>query len=1155
MAAGDRNEGNQAPVVSQGELNQRRASFVLDITDDEGRGLVGSGQEFYEFIQPDVLDGDQKFNSLNVLSGERTPNFNIRQVIGQRQLNKMDPINKYYLMGGDRDIRNKIRYTPLETNNAYANQALTVESPTSINVNFNVGGYRSRGGGRRTIVQGVDFAEKTNLINARNGVPVRFEGTEERYKGYVFPVGFPKGASFAGSNEPFNFIEEINALAEAGLPEIFETMEDVRRFYPLVELENQPNRGPGLQNGSLTKTIGGPANVVRSGRGTERRWTVSPRMRSILRVLDYDNFEEFQVDHPMFIIEEVGNPYYSDRHIPNNQRLSPYDGHNDSIRAVMERIFSRYGLEKVLEAAKATLTTAERISLAREQEPVVYEFYDFETKTSFVRDPYTVVLDEVPSTRLHPGGLVNLGTEDRPNMLNIPKPAKIQGVFNYNLPGFTDEIQNRAIPESALPNLYVYQLAVGSDPIGGLSGRGWDSSPQGDEVRRGYDGLVTLNEFIEGTLPRLRAQQQSGEDRGISDYLIQYGRATRDTNVVVDLTSSIARRYYNQTTDATSMNLFEEFNAYKHEFPLYNEVAIPMVEQGSLNQLLNQSLGATSMVNSIINASGEQNMPFIFTTYGAIAPRGVDRLGPDVLDSRERNIAIVQDRTRTKVYDFETWIRDTRAALSLDDLAELSLNGPWRERNGGQAALSAWTNQVRREVRTQSQNRLVTYKKLLEGIKTLCDSETIMYKLVKYSANSPIHNPGRRKVLQNYYFANTNEIDVINFVDTQVKSNKYYQYELYAYDVVYGSKFSFRTRFAQYPQPDEPILHRRTAREAEGGTLGFYSFNIDSTPNVKIVEYPLVIGGWRNIGQRGQVGSFAVPVLKGRPDYTVGGVSYPIIKIMPYPPMTPEVSIFSYQNTSNKILINLSPSVGELLGENAIVTIPFDNEEAEVFRDLSFNQRILDPSQPGGTVSFKESLRPPEIAIYRTDEVNTNVANRRQLYRSFAGKEIKRLNLSTGAPRETFATGFDFVDDIEPNRKYYYTFRALTEDVPGKIFYSNPTPIYEVELRLIEGFYTPIVKEFVPSISTSKTPTKKMKRFIEIKGADIQVEPFAEASQANGFTNSRTGLFSSEKSLVPQTGQNGITANKFIVRITSRETGRKVDLVLDFTSTEKRENE
>ena len=1149
MAAGDRNE-QDAPEVTPGQLNVRRENFLTSITEAEESNLVGSGQEFYEFLQPQG-DPAQKFNSLNVLSSERSPDFNLRRVVCQRQLSKLDPINRYYSMGGDRDLRNKITYTALESDNAYANLALTPESPTSINVNFNVGGYvRDE---PRTIVLGMGREDKDDIINARRGVPRRHvlsEPGDNRYRGYVFPAGHPNGVSIAGSNRPFNFINEINILATSGLPEIFETIEDVRRFFPITA-----GRGPALENGILTKTIGGPPRVVRDRRGTSRLWTPSPRMNRVLRVLDYDDYDEFTDEHPMFTPERAGNPYYTNIHVPDNYRRSPYDGYNNSLRAVMERIFSQYGLEKTIEAANATLTRTERITMARAQTPVVYEFYDFETVTSYVRDPYTTVLNEVPATRLNPGGQMRIGPGED-DVINIPKPGKIEGVFNYNLPGFTDATQNRAIPESALPNLYVYQLAVGSDPIGGLSGRGWDSSPQGDEVRRGYDGLVRLNEFITGTLPRLRAQQQSGEERGIADYLIQYGRATRDTNVVVDLTSSVAQRYYNQTTDATSMNLFAEFNEYKYEFPLYAEISIPMVEQGSLNQLLNESLGATSMVNSIINATPNDPMPFVFTSYGAIAPRGVTQLGDEQSDSRERNIAIVQALSPTKVYDFNTWLNETRAALALDDLAELSLNGPWRERNGGQAALSAWTSQVRRQVRNQSRERLVTYKELLEGRKNLCDSETIMYKLVKYSTRgSAQHNPGRRAVLQNYYFANTNEIDVINFVDTQVKAQKYYQYELYAYDVVYGSKFSFRTRFAQFPGYSDPLVVR-PPDETTGGTLGFYSFNVDSEPNVKIVEYPLIVGDWRqqiNAGTAAaRLGNFAVPAATARPDYTVGGVSYPIIKIMSYPPVTPEVSIFSYQNTSDKILINLSPSVGEYIGADALIPIAFNDEEAERFSDLSFNQRLSLPSQRANRVSFRETSKPPELVAYRTDKIETNVNNRRHLYKSFDGKEIKRLDLSVKAAPENFVKGLDLIDNIEPNRKYYYTFRARTENVPGVVLFSNPTPIYEVELRLIEGFYTPIIKEFVPPITTSKTPTKKMKRFIEIKGSDIQVEPFAEASQASGFTNSRTGLFSSEKSLVPQTGENGITGNKFVVRITSRDTGKKVDLVLNFTSTEKR---
>ena len=79
-----------------------------------------------------------------------------------------------------------------------------------------------------------------------------------------------------------------------------------------------------------------------------------------------------------------------------------------------------------------------------------------------------------------------------------------------------------------------------------------------------------------------------------------------------------------------------------------------------------------------------------------------------------------------------------------------------------------------------------------------------------------------------------------------------------------------------------------------------------------------------------------------------------------------------------------------------------------------------------------------------------------------------------------------------------------------------------------------------------------MVRFLEIKGSDLQVLPFNEVSQNSGFVDSRTGLFAAEKSLIPQVGNDGILGNKFIVRITSRDTGRKVNVVINFQSTENR---
>mgnify|MGYP001455364950 CR=1 FL=1 len=349
----------------------------------------------------------------------------------------------------------------------------------------------------------------------------------------------------------------------------------------------------------------------------------------------------------------------------------------------------------------------------------------------------------------------------------------------------------------------------------------------------------------------------------------------------------------------------------------------------------------------------------------------MDRLGDEQQDATKREIETVENRSPRKVYDFSEWLDSTNAALRADDMAELSLNGPWAERNGGQAAIEAWRRQISNLVRTQSRQRMVTYKDFLEGKKTLCDSETLIYKLVKY-ATSPT-NPRERRVLQNYFFANTDEISMINFVDTQVKYGKYYQYELYAYDIVYGSKFLFRTRFASFPEHRDTLV---ASRNGQGGTLGFYSFNVDTQPNVKIVEYPINVYEWRRkIGpRRTQLGSYAVPALNSRPDLTVGGISYPISRVQDYPPLTPEANILSFKDTDNRVLINLSPGVGEYLEEDALKYIALNAEEEQELREISDAQRLSGLRQSSTEISYREQQGPIKMLIYRTETIDANVA-------------------------------------------------------------------------------------------------------------------------------------------------------------------------------------
>tara|TARA_Y100001970_G_C14201135_1_gene841147 strand:- start:1093 stop:2235 length:1143 start_codon:yes stop_codon:yes gene_type:complete len=78
-------------------------------------------------------------------------------------------------------------------------------------------------------------------------------------------------------------------------------------------------------------------------------------------------------------------------------------------------------------------------------------------------------------------------------------------------------------------------------------------------------------------------------------------------------------------------------------------------------------------------------------------------------------------------------------------------------------------------------NRLRTYQDILDGKK--CYTETLVYKINKYDEN--------RNILQTNYFLADPNIDIVSFVDSQVKLNKKYTYAVSAYKLVVGNSYEF----------------------------------------------------------------------------------------------------------------------------------------------------------------------------------------------------------------------------------------------------------------------------------------------------------------------------------------------------------------------------
>jgi hypothetical protein len=95
-------------------------------------------------------------------------------------------------------------------------------------------------------------------------------------------------------------------------------------------------------------------------------------------------------------------------------------------------------------------------------------------------------------------------------------------------------------------------------------------------------------------------------------------------------------------------------------------------------------------------------------------------------------------------------------------------------------------------------------------------------------------------------------------------------------------------------------------------------------------------------------------------------------------------------------------------------------------------------------------------------------------------------------------------------------------------------------LSYSEGVYIPKIKLYnsEETLVQNSKPSKRMARFIEIKAADIQSLTFDERNDTGDLVRSRKGLVDEE--------DDKVTDSKFLVRLVSRDTGRKINIVVDF---------
>jgi hypothetical protein len=340
----------------------------------------------------------------------------------------------------------------------------------------------------------------------------------------------------------------------------------------------------------------------------------------------------------------------------------------------------------------------------------------------------------------------------------------------------------------------------------------------------------------------------------------------------------------------------------------------------------------------------------------------------------------------------------------------------------------------------------------------------------------------RRKLnnalVQTIIFEN-NDSDYLEYYDTQILKNTEYTYELKYLLAVLGNKYSYK------------------------------KLEQNSTNNIYNYKYQII--------NEPEIGIFEV---NANP---VNSVAMDLFTPMKTPPAAPVVIPITFKDVSDKIKFNFIKNTDRYREPYIIV----QDQDIEKLQKLWQMQDIPD------------SLRKLDTSILFSSELNTGVNP--HIKEDGEERFIEKYEIfKTTVPPTSYAdfknkllttiSKTSFLDDkLEPNTKYYYMFRSINSDS----FTSNPTNVFEIELVRNSGVVYPIIKDYQFEELKISQPSKEFNKYLFISPAYLQtLMRLVNESQIQTAT---TDVF-----LGPE--QNAVWNKKFKIRLTSKQTGRKIDV-------------
>ena len=706
----------------------------------------------------------------------------------------------------------------------------------------------------------------------------------------------------------------------------------------------------------------------------------------------------------------------------------------------------------------------------------------------------------------------------------IPEYNFYQESYEKSLNKFKNITTNDVPNELYLPNLYTI-----------IEETKTDFEEYGENLN--YRIHSTLNYKIEGnslrTLKNEKGEYSEVKGRVANQYLDEWSRVVNtdflDTFSNLDL-AIVADKYKNLIFSPNAVKN-NEVNTSKAVFPFYNEITFNTDTSNKIADILSNSKLFDILVLDYIwqkEQNGDRMFDINFHTYQ-------DSMNTPLSDEADENLGqqifnLKQAGDQYKAYDFDKFVEEIKNLNSFSGVVSSAVQGSTRSISAnGEEFSDSTLNIFESDPLTRLiykmtflsnyasvvKENLRNYQDIVNGKSAY--SETLFYRVEKRDIND--------NLVQNFYVLNDSELIDVNLIDTQVIYGKNYKYQIFAVQLIIGNEYFY------VKGPDDPRAYfdqgnpYLTAPGSTDTRKGEYTFNLiaDTKQSVKLIEIP----------------------------YT----SPATIKLQEAPPVPPNINFVPYVGVDNEILITFNTGVDEYYD----TYIPILEEDFEIIENSSItnnkNQTLF--KSEGDATGFDmfriSAVQMPEGPESYTDFGIPGLAKR------------VTLNRNLGDPT--------FIDRILPNTKYWYTFRTNdkkhleTEKAPD---FSNPTVVYQIEMVNNEGAIYLIVETYDVNFFNSqkiileKQKTKTMRKYLRItpsfdqslinttveEGGTDYYEPQINDSIQNYVENNLNEDVSGLKIGYRQQSVFGNldddTNNRFKIRLTSKKTGRKIDIFLRF---------